>query len=87
MRFQAFKISSLQDFPRLRKVAAYATATLPRLVEGQSGILATASSWFRSEYEPSKRKLTWPNGTSALLFSAEESERLRGPQFDLVLAG
>jgi phage terminase large subunit-like protein len=56
------------------------------MVEGQSGILATAPNWFRPDYEPSKRKLTWPNGATALLFSAEESERLRGPQFDLIVA-
>jgi phage terminase large subunit-like protein len=50
------------------------------MVEGDSGILATAPPGKRPTYEPSKRKLTWPNGASALLFSAEEPERLRGPQ-------
>ena len=33
-------------------------------------------------YEPSKRRLTWPNGAIATLYSAEEPERLRGPQHD-----
>ena len=31
------------------------------------------------EYEPSKRALTWANGTTATLYSAEEPDRLRGP--------
>jgi phage terminase large subunit-like protein len=31
-------------------------------------------------YEPSKRALTWANGTTATLYSAEEPDRLRGPQ-------
>src|SRR5207302_10808145 len=52
------------------------------LVEGESGILAVAPPWFRPVYEPSKRRLTWPNGAMATTFSAEEPERLRGPQHD-----
>jgi phage terminase large subunit-like protein len=52
------------------------------LVEGESRILATAPPWFRPIYEPSKRRLSWPNGTIATTFSAEEPERLRGPQHD-----
>jgi phage terminase large subunit-like protein len=32
--------------------------------------------------QPSLRRLTWPNGTIATTFSAEEPERLRGPQHD-----
>jgi len=50
------------------------------MVEGPSGVLALSPPWFRPTYEPSKRRLTWPNGTIARLFSAEEPERLRGPQ-------
>jgi len=34
----------------------------------------------KPEYEPSKRRLTWPNGAVSLLFSAEDPEGLRGPQ-------
>lgn len=50
------------------------------MVEGPSGILSLSPPTFRPVYEPSKRRLTWPNGTQAVLFSAEEPERLRGPQ-------
>lgn len=51
------------------------------MVEGESGILAISPPWFMPDYEPSKRRLTWPNGVRASLFSAEEPSRLRGPQF------
>ncbi len=52
------------------------------MVEGESGILNISPAWNRPEYEPSKRRLTWPNGAIATCFSADEPERLRGPQFD-----
>lgn len=50
------------------------------MVEGESGILAISPPWFRPVYEPSKRRLTWPNGAIATTYSADEPERLRGPQ-------
>ena len=53
------------------------------MVEGESGILAISPPCERPRYEPSKRRLTWPNGAIATLFSADEPERLRGPQHDL----
>lgn len=52
------------------------------MVEGESGILNTAPPWNRPIFEPSKLQLTWPNGAIAQMFSAEEPERLRGPQCD-----
>lgn len=50
------------------------------MVEGESGILATAPPGQLPKYEPSKRRLTWPNGATASLYSADEPDRLRGPQ-------
>jgi predicted phage terminase large subunit-like protein len=67
---------------RIALVAATAADARDVLVEGESGILAVAPPWFRPVYEPSKRRLTWPNGAIAMTFSAEEPERLRGPQHD-----
>jgi phage terminase large subunit-like protein len=52
------------------------------MVEGPAGLLAVSSPWCRPEYEPSKRRLTWPNGAIASTFSSEEADRLRGPQHD-----
>lgn len=67
---------------RIALVAATAADARDVLVEGESGILAVARPEFRPIYEPSKRRLTWPNGAIATTFSAEEPERLRGPQHD-----
>ena len=61
-------------------VAATAADARDVLVEGESGILAISPDWFKPIYEPSKRRLTWPNGTVATIFSADEPDRLRGPQ-------
>lgn len=52
------------------------------MVEGESGILASAPPWQRPKYEPSKRRLTWPNGARATTYSADEPESVRGPQHD-----
>ncbi len=67
---------------RMALVAPTAADARDVMVEGESGILAIAPRWFRPTYEPSKRKLTWPNGALAYLYSAEEPDRLRGPQHD-----
>ena len=64
---------------RIALVAATTADVRDVLVEGESGLLAVAPSWFRPIYEPSKRRLTWPNGVIATTFSAEEPDRLRGP--------
>lgn len=50
------------------------------LVEGESGIMACAPTNFRPTYEPSKRRLTYPNGAQQAVYSADEPDRLRGPQ-------
>ncbi len=56
------------------------------MIEGESGILAISPDWERPKYEPSKARLTWPNGAKALLLSADEPERFRGKQSDSVWA-
>ena len=60
-------------------VGATARDVRKTMVEGESGILAVCPPWFRPRYEPSKLMLTWPNGGQAHMYSAEEPERLRGP--------
>jgi phage terminase large subunit-like protein len=72
-------------YRRMAIVAATAADARDVLVEGESGIMATAPDWCRPYYESSKRRLTWPNGAIATTFSAEEPERLRGPQADAAI--
>jgi phage terminase large subunit-like protein len=51
------------------------------MILGESGLLPLS----RGEgvaFEPSKRRLTWPNGAVAHVFTAEEPDGLRGHQFD-----
>lgn len=50
------------------------------MVEGLSGVLRTGRPWNRPVYEPSKRRITWPNGVVATTFSAQEPDLLRGPE-------
>ena len=49
-------------------------------MEGDSGLLQVGHPSDRPKYEPSKRRVTWPNGSQATLFTAEEPEVLSGPQ-------
>lgn len=51
------------------------------MIEGESGILNCSPPWFRPIWEPTKRQLTWPNGTVAHTYSSEVPDDLRGPQF------
>lgn len=67
---------------RLALVAEDAADARDVMVEGESGVLACSTSDFMPKYESSKRRLTWPNGAVATLFSAEDYDSLRGPQFD-----
>jgi len=52
------------------------------MIEGKSGLLSVHMEQERPRYEPSKRLITWANGAIAQIFSADEPESLRGPQFD-----
>jgi len=47
---------------------------------GESSILKVSPPWFRPHFEASKRRLTWPNGMTATIFSGDEPDQLRGPQ-------
>jgi phage terminase large subunit-like protein len=72
-------------YQRQAIVAATAADCRDVMVEGESGILATAPNWHRPTYESTRRRVVWPNGAVAFLYSAEEPERLRGPQHGAAL--
>jgi phage terminase large subunit-like protein len=80
---------------RIHLVAPTASDARDVMVEGESGLLSvcwagdktiSGDPLGRPSYEPSKRRLTWANGAMATLFSAEEPERLRGPQAEVMWA-
>jgi phage terminase large subunit-like protein len=52
------------------------------MIEGVSGLLAIHREDERPALEVSKSQLVWPNGAVAQMFSAEDPDSLRGPQFD-----
>lgn len=56
------------------------------MIEGESGIILCSDPRFMPKYEPSKRRLTWPNGAVATLYADADPEALRGPQHDLLWA-
>jgi phage terminase large subunit-like protein len=67
---------------RVALVAETAADARDVMVEGESGLLAIHPPDFRPTYEPSKRRLTWPNGAIGTIFNATEPDQLRGPQHD-----
>lgn len=80
---------------RVAFIAATASDARDVMVEGESGILSVCWQEDATDdgkpmglpvYEPSKRRVSWANGAMATLFSAEEPERLRGPQHGIIWA-
>ena len=67
-------------------VGATASDVRDTMIEGESGLLAIFPPWNRPKYEPSKRRVTFRNGAIATAFTADEPDRLRGPNHDLAWA-
>ncbi len=73
----------VKDFPIVNLIGPTVADLRDVMVRGQgagAAIMEICRKDERPEYEPSKRRLTWPNGAVSLLFSAEDPESLRGPQ-------
>jgi phage terminase large subunit-like protein len=70
---------------RAKRVALVAE-TLDRardvMIFGDSGILECSPPDRRPKWEATKKRLIWPNGATATIYSAHDPESLRGPQFD-----
>lgn len=84
-----------QGYTRIGLIAPTAGDARDVMVEGESGLLSVC--WKNDQtyegvpmgvplYEPSKRRVTWRNGAMCTLYSADEPERLRGPQHDTIWA-
>ena len=61
-------------------VGATASDVRDTMVKGESGLLNVFHPDHRPVYKSSQRLIEFHNGSKALLFSAEEPDRLRGPQ-------
>ena len=68
------------SYPRIHLVAPTAADARDVMVEGESGLLSCFPAGSRPVYEPSKRMVRFSSGSVAYMFSADEPERLRGPQ-------
>jgi phage terminase large subunit-like protein len=71
------------QYNRIALVAETSADARDVMVEGPAGLLSVHPAAFRPLYEPSKRRLTWPNGAVATVFNATEPDQLRGPNHDL----
>lgn len=71
---------SQQPDARIALIAETAADARDVMIEGESGILACAPPWHTPVYEPSKRRLSWPNGALATTYSGDSPDQLRGPQ-------
>lgn len=52
------------------------------MIFGDSGILAVSPRDRRPDWVAGRKMLVWPNGAIAHIFTAQDPEGLRGPQFD-----
>ena len=80
-----------QGHKRIAAIAATNSDIERVMVNGESGFLARCWKGDKTDkgvlmgkpqWSPTKRLLTWENGAYVQFFSAEEPERLRGPQFE-----
>lgn len=66
---------------RVLMIAPTAADVRDTMIEGPSGLLSCYPLDQRPEYEPSRKLVTFRSGAVGILRSADEPERLRGPQF------
>jgi phage terminase large subunit-like protein len=66
---------------RIALIAPTGADVRDTMIEGESGLqYVFALAGEKIKWEPSKRRITFPSGCIATTFSAEEPDRLRGPQ-------
>lgn len=80
-----------KGYKRVAAIAATNSDIERVMINGESGFLSRCWSGDKTDkgvpmgkpiWSPTKRLLTWENGAYVQFFSAEEPERLRGPQFE-----
>lgn len=65
---------------RIALVARTAADYRDVMVEGESGLLAVCPPWFKPIWNPSRRLVSFPNGSIATCYSGDRPDQLRGPQ-------
>lgn len=70
-----------QTNPRIALVGRTKGDAREVMVLGESGIVACSPPWFRATYRPTRALVEFQNGAKAFIYSAEEPDQLRGPQF------
>lgn len=77
-------LASAKPGLRIALVGASIADARTIMVEGVSGLLKVAGNYGRRlQWEPSFGRLTWPNGSTAQLFSGDHADGLRGPEHDV----
>ena len=66
---------------RILMIAPTASDVRDVMIEGPSGLMSCYPPTARPLYEPSRHLVTFPSGAIGITRSADEPERLRGPQF------
>jgi hypothetical protein len=77
------------DLGRSRRVALMGETVeqaVTVMVEWESGILACSPPDRRPLWDATRKRLLWPNGAEARVYSAHDPERLRGPHLDAAWA-
>ncbi len=67
---------------RIALIAASYNEAREVMIEGESGLLNIGPPEERPVYYSSRRRLEWPSGAVGQIFSGEDPDGLRGPQFD-----
>jgi hypothetical protein len=74
---EAIHLAQRAGVMRMGAVGPSAAAIDAIILDGPSGLMATAGAGSRPRLLAYKRRLTWPNGAMCSLFSAEEPDSLR----------
>ena len=82
-----YRLANSRPGVRIALIGATIADARAIMVEGVSGLLAvTKHHRGRLNWEPSLGRLRWPNGSEAQLFSGDNADGLRGPEFDFAWA-
>ena len=84
VKMQILRAAAARQPLRIALVAPTLHDARTVMLEGDSGLLSLRwPAHMQPLHEPSRRQVRWPGGGLAQLFSADEPDSLRGPQFHL----